>query len=196
MAGLREWLNALLGRGIGPVESKSDRLFAINTALVTMEVSVNLRPTGMAALAFKGLEAAQFNRIRDEVRQLLEIARQEADTRVGLAVDEYGYHWVVLRDPDFEDLVTALHLVTSTLEEQGFGKTLLAAVFQFQDERERTVYWIYNFKRGRYYPFVPRGKRERNHAYELQLKAVMAGELPVEPELERWYPLWDIPEAV
>ncbi len=196
MAGLREWINALFGRGIGPVESKSDRLFAINTALVTMQVSLNLRPTGMAALAFKGLEAAQFSRIRDEVRQLLEIARKEADTQVGLAVDEYGYHWVVLRDPDFEDLVTALHLVTSTLEEQGFGKALLAAVFQFQDAQGRTLYWVYNFKRGRYYPFVPKGNRERDHAYELRLKAVMGGELPVEPELERWYPLWDIPEAI
>ena len=190
---LRDLVNAILGRGVAPVESKSERLFAINTALLTMQVSLNLQPTGMAALTFKGLEAAQFEQIREEVRQLLEIARKETDTKVGLAVDEFGYHWVILRDPDFEDLVTTMHLVTSTLEEQGFGKALLAAVFQFQDDRGRTVYWIYNFKRGHYYPFVPTGKREQDHAYELRLKAVMSGELPVEPELEFWYPLWDIP---
>ena len=28
---------------------------------------------------------------------------------------------------------------------------------------------------------------------ELQLKAQMSSELPIEPELERWFPLWGIP---
>jgi len=34
---------------------------------------------------------------------------------------------------------------------------------------------------------------ERSTERELQLKAQMASELPIEPELERWFPLWGIP---
>ena len=31
------------------------------------------------------------------------------------------------------------------------------------------------------------------HERELQVKAVLGPELPFEPELERWFPLWGIP---
>ncbi len=37
------------------------------------------------------------------------------------------------------------------------------------------------------------GANERSTERELQLKAQMASELPIEPELERWFPLWGIP---
>ena len=62
------------------------------------------------------------------------------------------------------------------------------------------IYWIYNYKRGYFYPFVPapgeagagpRGRRDTER--ELVLKAQVGSELPVEPELERWFPLWGIP---
>ena len=64
------------------------------------------------------------------------------------------------------------------------------------------IYFIYNYKRGHWYPFVPAPRRRRRRAAatsersterELQLKAQMASELPIEPELERWFPLWGIP---
>ena len=37
------------------------------------------------------------------------------------------------------------------------------------------------------------GDQQRDTERELQLKAQIGGELPVEPELERWFPLWGIP---
>jgi hypothetical protein len=70
---------------------------------------------------------------------------------------------------------------------------LLAAVFAFEEEG-RPMYFIYNFKRGFYYPFVPApGSQKRNTERELQLKAQIGAELPIEPELQRWFPLWEIP---
>lgn len=191
--GLRGWLDALLGRGVGPVESQSERIFAINTAVLTMEAKLQLNPTGLAALTFKELEASQFQTLRGEIDELLQIAHRETQTEVQSVEDTFGYVWVILRDPDFEDLVTTMHLASSTLEGQGFGKALLAALFQFRDQGQEVVYWIYNFKRGRFYPFVPQPNRERDNAYELRLKSIMQEELPIEPELERWYPLWDVP---
>ncbi len=56
------------------------------------------------------------------------------------------------------------------------------------------VYFIYNYKRGYWYPFVPAaGDQQRSTERELQLKAQMAKELPIEPEMDRWFPLWGIP---
>jgi len=36
-------------------------------------------------------------------------------------------------------------------------------------------------------------KQQRQTERELQIKAQMASELPMEPEMERWFPLWGIP---
>jgi hypothetical protein len=68
-------------------------------------------------------------------------------------------------------------------------------VFAFKDAQAQPIYFIYNYKRGYWYPFVPLagGQQERNTERELQLKAQMAEDLPIEPELERWFPLWGIP---
>jgi hypothetical protein len=37
------------------------------------------------------------------------------------------------------------------------------------------------------------GDKQRNTERELQMKAIIDKELPVEPELDRWFPLWGIP---
>ena len=75
----------------------------------------------------------------------------------------------------------------------GYGDRVLAAVFAFEDSKGRPVYFIYNYKRGHWYPFVPAGQQARDGERELQIKAIIDGELPIEPELERWFPLWGIP---
>jgi hypothetical protein len=83
--------------------------------------------------------------------------------------------------------------VSSSLEGGGYGDRLLAAVFAFEEEG-RPVYFIYNYKRGFFYPFVPApGDHKRNTEREFQLKAQLGTELPIEPELDRWFPLWEIP---
>ena len=35
--------------------------------------------------------------------------------------------------------------------------------------------------------------QQRSTERELQIKAQIASDLPIEPELERWFPLWGIP---
>jgi hypothetical protein len=99
---------------------------------------------------------------------------------------------VIVRDPDLEDQVTAVHAVASELQARGFGAQLLAAVFGF-DGGERPAYWIYGFKTGTFWPFVPSGKEERDNARELELKAKLEPELPIEPDLSRWFALFDAP---
>lgn len=187
------FLDALFGRG-KPVKSRLDRLFAIATAYVTLTVDLNLKPSGRAGITFRPVTSSAFESLEKELERLLELTERETGSRVRTVRDRYGFQWVVLEDEDFEDLVATLHLVSLTLEDSGFGEQLLAAVFKFL-EGSRPVYWIYNYKRGTFYPEVPSSEvtRQRDHAAELRLRAVMERELPIEPELQRWYPLWGVP---
>ena len=108
--------------------------------------------------------------------------------------DDYGFRWVIVRAPGVEDLVVAINGVSSSIEDGGYGERILCAVFAFKDASGSPINFIYNYKRGSWYPFVPApGDKQRNTERELQLKAQIGGELPIEPELERWFPLWGVP---
>jgi hypothetical protein len=170
-----------------------DRLFAMTTAQVTLETAVGLKHRGKVAIAFQSLATADFKEIVEDTKELLTGAAADTGTTIETKTDEYGYSWIILRDDDFDDLVVSINTVSSSLEAGGYGDRLLAAVFAFAEDG-RPVYFIYNFKRGYYYPFVPApGAQKRNVERELQLKAQVSTDLPIEPELERWFPLWDIP---
>jgi hypothetical protein len=106
-----------------------------------------------------------------------------------------------------EDLAVGINAVSGAIEAAGHGDRLLCAVFAFADRsgaggadgasgtRASRVYFIYNYKRGYWYPFVPArsdgaaqgaSEEQRSTERELQIKAQIGSELPIEPELERW----------
>ena len=124
---------------------------------------------------------------------ILPSASLDTGTRYEITDDGHGTRWVVLEDPDFEDLVSTIHLNGETITKHGFGDRLLAAVFRF-DYEGRRANWIYNIKRGLSYPFVLSGESQRDNAAEMRLGARMEEEgIPVEKSLEQWYALWGIP---
>jgi hypothetical protein len=173
--------------------AKLDRLFAVTTAQITLQTELGLRPTGVAAVVAKPLSAGEFARVEREIDELVGIVAESAGTRVRRRQDSFGYQWLVLNDRDFEDLITAVHLVASELAGRGFGGQLLAALFAFEG-RERPTYLIYGFKRGTFWPFVPTGEgQERDNAEELRLRNELEGELPIEQDLTRWLGLFDAP---
>ena len=170
-----------------------ERLFALSTARVTLEIDLGLKPGSSAAVCFKPLSAGEFVRAENELQQLLDVAGQETGARIRRESDRFGFEWLVFEDPDFEDLVTSVHLVSSELKARGFDQQLLAAVFRF-DGGKNPVYWIYGYKRGAFWPFIPTGKdQERDNAEELELKAKLEKELPIEQDLTRWLALFDAP---
>ncbi len=174
-------------------EPASDRLFALTTAQVTLETELGLKSAGSAALTFKALSAGDFSRAENEIQELLASVSAESGSRIERKTDTYGYEWLIVRDPDLEDLVTSVHLVASELQARGFGGQLLAAGFRFEGPAH-PVYWIYGYKRGAFWPFVPTGKgQERDNAEELELKAKLERELPIEADLSRWFGLFDAP---
>ena len=170
-----------------------ERLFALATASVTLDVELGLRSAGRAAVCFKPLSAGEFVRAENELQELLDSVAQDSGSRVRRQSDELGFEWIVVEDNDVEDLVGGVHLVASELHARGFGPQVLAAIFRF-DGAKHPVYWIYGFKRGAFWPFVPTGKdQERDNAEELELKAKLEGELPVEQDLAAWFGLFDAP---
>ncbi len=174
-------------------ESKNDGIFALSTARVTLEVELGLKTAGKAAVCFKPLSSGDFVRVENEIEQLLEAVSAGTGSRVRRRSDEYGFNWIVVEDPDLEDLVTTTHAVASELKARGFGPQLLASIFRFEGGAH-PAYFVYGYKRGAFWPFVPSGKeKERDNAKELELKAKLEGELPVEQDLSRWLALFDAP---
>ena len=177
-------------------DAAGERLFAISTARITLETELDLKPSGSAGVCFKSLSAGEFVRAENELQELLDVVAQSTGARVKRSSDTYGYEWLVVSDADFEDLVTTVHLVASELESRGFGPQLLAAVFPFEGKGfdGGRVLWIYGFKRGKFWPFVPKGDgKERDNAEELELKAKLEQELPIEEDLTRWFAVFDAP---
>jgi hypothetical protein len=171
-----------------------DRLFAMSTAYVTLETGLGITTRGGAAIVFQPLPTADFESIVKEMEEVVRGTAADSGTTVTTSDDDYGYRWLVLRGADFDDLVVGINAVSGALETGGYGDRVLCAVFAFEDDKKRPLYWIYNYKRGMFYPFVPApGDHQRNSERELQLQAQIGKELPVEPELERWFPLWGIP---
>src|SRR5919107_150693 len=174
-----------------PAES---RLFAMSTAAITLEMTLELRSSGKAAIVFQPLATADFTSIVTDMEEVLRGTGDDAGTLVVKTDNSFGYRWMVLSDEDFEDLVVGVNVVSQALQDGGYGERILCAVFVFRDAQGAPVYWIYNYKRGAYYPFVPAGgEQRRDTERELRLKAQIGHELPTEAELERWFPLWGIP---
>jgi hypothetical protein len=176
-------------------EPAQERLFAISTARITLQTELDMKPAGAAAVCFKSLSAGEFVRAENELQELLDAVASESGSKVERRSDEMGFEWLVVRDQDFEDLVATVHLVASELTARGFGPQLLAAAFPFEGKfKEGKAYWIYGFKQGAFWPFVPKGEdHERDNPEELELKAKLEKELPIEQDLTRWFGLFDAP---
>ena len=188
------FLDSLLGGKKKLKGPAPDRLFALSTAYVTLDTGHGIKTKGVAAIVFQPLATADFEAIVAEMEELLAGTGADTGTTISTSEDSHGYRWIELRDDDIEDLVVGVNAVSDALMVGGYGDRVLAAVFAFKDSKGKRVYFIYNYKRGFWYPFVPAGgEQQRSVERELQVKAQIGAELPLEPELERWFPLWGVP---
>ena len=170
-----------------------EEFFSIIGAAYNLQGRTDLRPAQMAGLVVNPVESSYFDNLDAELRTLLDISGNSTGARFQVKDDEFGTRWVILDDPDFEDLVSLIHTAAETISDHGFADRLLAAAFLF-DYRGRPAYWLYNYKLGRFYPFIPTADRERDYAAEMRLGEIMREEkIPLPRRLEQWHPLWGIP---
>jgi PspA associated protein B len=184
-------LDTILGR-TKPKRPELSALFSLPSAAVTLETAAGLKTAGKAAVAFKTVSGGGFAATSTDLDELLQFSAKESNSKLSQSDDSYGYHWVVVSDPELEDLVGTAHAVNTTLEEQGFGPQLLCSVFPFVGDAH-TVNMVYLYKRGTFYPFAPAGNETRDNQLELKVRALLERELSIEKDLARWYPLWGIP---
>ena len=100
-----------------------------------------------------------------------------------------------------------MHMVHSSLQDAGWSTQLLCSVFGFApdavagadipgtDAVTQPIFLVYLAKQGTFYPFAPTGSEQRDNELELRLKGMLAEDLPIEPDLSRWFPMWDLPIA-
>jgi len=200
-------LNTIMGR-TKPVQANLDALFGLPSAAITLQSAAGMTLSGRGGVCYKPPTGQGFGDMQAEVMKLLDM---EGDCKLRTAEDTYGYHWVVVENPDIESLVTQVHLINSSLSDSGWGPQLLCSVFGVATLPDgghssdagappgpttvlaSTGFLVYLFKRGTFYPFVPDGKEHRNIEQELKLKSLVANDLAIEADLDRWFPLWELP---
>ncbi|PSK99727.1 hypothetical protein CLV30_11730 [Haloactinopolyspora alba] len=184
------FLDALFGRS-KQAQPNLDALFALPTAALTLEASAQMHPTGVGAVCFRQVEGGPFARLKDEITTLLGGSQPDEVT------DDYGYTWLVLqRDPArMSELCTDLHAVNSTLESNGFGPSLLCTTIGLRSDEGQGLALVYLYKRGTFYPFAPvdSASQRRDNALELQVRALVGGDLAIESDVSRWFPVWGAP---
>lgn len=184
---LRRVIGIAFGEGVLE-NADPDDLFDISTGYVTLGAN-GYESRREAAVCVGTVDTTEFAAVLEDVDALLDL--DGASPKNHLETDASGYTWAVFENEDFEGLVTEVYGVVDTLLEAGAGDYLLAAVFAF--ENETRAYWIYNFKRGTWYPFVPRGRYTRDTDTEDRLRELLATELDLEEKANREYPFWDLP---
>jgi hypothetical protein len=181
-------LDALFGiRKLSP--PRTDDLFKLPPACVTMESALDIKPSGKAGICFRAFDTKNFEDVKGDIVGILN--NSDFKGRYGVVEDEYRFTWVVLENPSADDLTAGIHMVSQLLIDGGYGEHILCAVFEFK-KYTQALYWVYNYRRGRFYPFVPQNNKERDVALEFRLKTLVSDELPID-SLDYWYPIWGIP---
>jgi hypothetical protein len=180
-------LDVLLGR-TKPVRPDLDQLFGLSSAAITLQAASELRPTGTGSVCFAAVEGGAFSEIQQDLHALLSTEASR---------DSFGYNWLLSRhDPeDVTGLVTDLHAINSTLEQNGFGPQLLCSLVGFADSAGGSSLALgYLYKRGSFYPVCKRpGEQKRDNARELEIAALLKNDLRIESDLSRWFPVWGAP---
>lgn len=186
------FLDALRGRK-EPVRPNLDALFSLPSASITMQINLELTPTGIGAVCFRAPEGKAFSDLEKEIVELLEA---DGGPKIEASADAFGYDWLTVRSdpPDLSSIVTDTHAVNISLVQAGFGPQLLCSLFTFAGTQGEKIALVYLFKRGTFYPFAPApGDKVRNNVLELKVRDKLKGELPMEMDLSRWFALWDGP---
>jgi hypothetical protein len=185
------WLDRALGRS-KPSAPDLDQLFAVPDAALTLESAVGVHPIGLGSVSFRAAEGGAFAALTDDVQALLDA---DEGPKVERSVDKFGYTWLLVRrEPDdMPGLVTDLHAINSTLQDHGFGPSLLCSLIGFRTPADAPLGLVYLYKRGTFYPFAPLSGQMRDNALELQARGVLAEELPLEEDISRWFPIWGAP---
>ena len=171
-----------------------DALFTVPTAAITLQTAMGLAPTGAGGVCYRAAAGVGFAQTQADVVSLISQSTDGTAPEVEVVDDEFGFTWLVVQDDpeDVAGLCTDLHAVNTALEANGFADGLLCSMVPFAGNGQK-VGLVYLYKQGTFYPFAPLEGRRRDNMLELAVRDQLAGELPIEPDLQRWMALWGAP---
>jgi hypothetical protein len=165
----------------------SSSIFRLTTAFITLNIRLKVEFKDLSAICIKEASGG-FSDALDSVKGFLSISKEIS---YSIKYDRYGYIWIII-EGIVEDAVAAIDAIADTFIEYGFEEQILAAIFAF-NYKSKKLYLIYNYKSKRFYPFAPIGSRERDYDTEMLVYSIAKGELNMENDVSKWYPIWDIP---
>ncbi len=176
-----------------PKRNNLDALFLVPSAAITLQTALGFEPTGSGAVCYRSAAGAAFAQTQEDVVAL--IGDDAEAPRVSVTQDDFGFTWLVVEGDkaDMAGLCTDLHAVNTTLELNGFESGLLCSMVPFANASGQRFGLTYLFKQGTFYPFAPNGERSRDTLLELSVRDLLGGELPMEPDLQRWMAVWKAP---
>ncbi|MCL5047761.1 MAG: hypothetical protein M1374_03080 [Firmicutes bacterium] len=194
------FFDALIGR-TKPVSANLDRIFRMTNAKLTLEAQESYLPTGKAGVCFRPMVGNSFSNTESEINELLSLDNGSVENagQASQTEDEYGFRWITVQSNDFEELVTRVHYINATLNDNGWSPQLLCSAFGFTPLQENSLsnshelYIVYLYKRGTFYPFVPQSGEKRDTETELRIKEELKEDLVIEKDLAQWFPIWGIP---
>ncbi|MEM2855772.1 MAG: hypothetical protein QW416_01540 [Candidatus Nitrosocaldaceae archaeon] len=161
-----------------------DGLFALPSASISLDIKLGLK-SGKAAICVKE-SSGIFKSVVEEVENFLKISKELSYECVR---DRYGYIWFILSS-SIEAETAAIDAIIDTIEKNGFSSNILAAVFEFLNKKR--VYLIFRFNEKKFYPFVLINNK-RDISEEMRIYTLIKNELPMIDDMERWYPMWNMP---
>ena len=178
----------------------SDLIFSLSSSHITLDTKIGLVTTGRCALVIKTNSGQYFREMEQEVKRFLDVMEREESSAFHLhydtITDYQDYLWIVLYGKRIEDLLAGLTAVGDLVVERGFSNQMLAAVFQFYNERDnKSSFLIYDYKWNKFYPFVPisHKRKTRDTMEEMRIMETMVDEMPFEKDKDLWHPLWNLP---
>jgi hypothetical protein len=184
------FLDSLLGR-TKPPQADLDVLFAVPQAALSLQAA-GFTTSGTGSVCFRDVEGSADDAVMVDAEKLITTSPGATVTR---STDRFGFHWLTVTraDRDVSGLATDLHAVNSSLTDAGFGSALLCSTMGFAAPDGRPLALVYLYKRGTFYPFVPLDGEKRDNALELQIRGLIADDVPIEPDLTRWLAIWGAP---
>jgi hypothetical protein len=182
--------DAILGR-TKPPQADLDVLFAVPQAALSLQTE-GFSTAGTGSVCFRDVEGAADDAVTADAEKLITTSAGASVTR---SADRFGFQWLTVSrtDHDVTGLVTDLHAVNSSLADAGFGSALLCSTIGFTTPDGKPLALVYLYKRGTFYPFVPIAGDKRDNALELQVRGIVAEDVPVEPDLSTWLAIWGAP---
>lgn len=181
------FFDSLFGRTKIP-SGKTDQLFALSTALLDIETRLSTPFGKKAGIVLRTVDNSGYESIEKDVNDALHLGGKDIPVTAHHVDDSEGFRWILFEGGDADDVINALHLTADLVSQAGYGDSLLAAMFDFNG-----WYLIYSYRRGTFYPFVPKPGHNRDDAREFRIAETLKPFMPIEKDPERRYALWDPP---